>query len=89
MLTPVMLVNFVEQQTRLILHEKFSIEKEIITLQSELKSDLAFDSLDAAELIIELENEFKSAISDEEADDIITVGNIVRHFEKKTANVGR
>jgi acyl carrier protein len=77
-------MNAIEQVTRQVLHEKFSIAYDTITLDTELKSDLGFDSLDAAELVMELENEFKMAISDDEADNIVTVGDIVYFFEKKS-----
>jgi acyl carrier protein len=56
-----------------------------ITLESLLKEDLNFDSLDSMELIISLEEEFDILILDEEAEYFITVQDLIDIVTKKKA----
>ena len=44
--------------------------------------DLGADSLDTVELVMELEDVFKTSIPDEEAEKIKTVGDAVRYIEE-------
>ena len=46
------------------------------------REDLEADSLDLVELIMEFEQEFGGEISDEEAQKIETVGQVVDYVEK-------
>lgn len=46
--------------------------------KSYLKYDFDFDSLDEIELIMEVEEEFSIAISDEEAFKLVTVGDLIK-----------
>ena len=48
----------------------------------DLVNDLAFDSLDKVELIMEFENKFSVHISDDEAEKIKTISDIVKFLEK-------
>lgn len=43
--------------------------------------DLGADSLDAVELVMEIEEEFNMIVSDDEAESVSTVGDIVRIVE--------
>ena len=60
--------------------EQLSIEPEIITMESSFVDDLGADSLDIAELIIALEEEFNIKISDEDALKIVNVKNAVEYI---------
>ena len=53
-----------------------------MTMDTNLIDDLGADSLDVVELIMELEDEFGIAISDEAAAELYTVGRIVEYLEK-------
>jgi acyl carrier protein len=48
-------------------------------MDSRFIEDLGADSLDAVELILEMEEEFGLEISDEDAEKIRTVGDAVRY----------
>lgn len=48
-----------------------------------LKEDLAADSLDVVELALSIEKEFDCRVSDEEGEQMATVGDVVRLCERK------
>jgi acyl carrier protein len=47
--------------------------------------DLGADSLDAVELVMAVEEEFGIEVPDEEAEKLISVGDIISHVEKAQA----
>ena len=63
--------------------DRFDVSEDLITTEAKLGKDLALDSLDAMELIMELENAFNITIPDEEAESIETFGDLVRCIEQK------
>ena len=65
-----------------IIANELNIDEEKITLESSLSEDLGADSLDAVELIMALEDEFGVQVSDEEAQNIHTVNDIVEMVKK-------
>ena len=60
-----------------LLANELSIAKETITMDSEIIKDLGANSLDIVEMIMGLEEEFGIEISDEDAVNLKTVGDIV------------
>ncbi len=70
------------EKVRAIIAEELGIEEEEITLESDLSDDLGADSLDAVELIMEIEQEFDVEIDDSAAQNIKTVKDIVDYLEK-------
>ena len=54
-----------------------------VTLEASIKDDLGADSLDVMDMILELEDEFSMEISDEEAEKINTVQDIVTYIESR------
>lgn len=65
-----------------IVSKELDINKDKIKLESRLAEDLGADSLDAVELIMALEDEFDIQISDEVAQSIKTIGDIVKYLEQ-------
>ena len=61
--------------------EELSVPEEKITMQARLAEDLGADSIDAVELIMNIEDEFSIQVSDEEAQNIKTVGDLVKYVE--------
>lgn len=65
-----------------IIAEELGIEAEEIKLESDLTEDLGADSLDAIELIMEIESQFDIEIADSEATKIKAVSDIVNYLEQ-------
>lgn len=70
------------EKVRAIIANELNIDESKITMDSTLNEDLGADSLDAVELIMALEDEFGVQVSDEDAQGIHTVGDIVKLVEK-------
>ncbi|HBV23261.1 MULTISPECIES: acyl carrier protein [Jeotgalicoccus] len=65
-----------------IIVDKLGIDEEKVTPEASFKDDLGADSLDIAELVMELEDEFDMEIPDEEAEKINTVGDALNFIDK-------
>ena len=66
-----------------LMAEQLGVDKASITPESEIIKDLGADSLDVVEMLLELEKEYGVEITDEQAADIKTVGDIVKLVENK------
>ena len=60
-----------------------------VTWDSKLSDDLELDSLDMVELVMFLEECFAVEIPDEDAGDIVTVGDAIEVIKKAKANKGK
>ena len=65
------------ERVRGILVEQLGVDEEQVTEDASFQGDLDADSLDLVELIMELEDQFGLKISDEDAQQISTVGQAV------------
>ncbi|HEX2376092.1 MAG TPA: acyl carrier protein [Gaiellales bacterium] len=65
------------ERVRSILVEQLGVDEEQVTEDASFQGDLDADSLDLVELIMELEDQFGLKISDEDAQQIATVGQAV------------
>jgi acyl carrier protein len=70
------------EKVRKLIATELNIKEEEIKLESDLTQDLGADSLDAVELIMAIEDEFDVQVSDEEAQNIRTVKDIVDYLSK-------
>jgi len=60
------------------------LEKHIpLKLSDHIAQDLGADSLDAIEITISIEEEFKIEIPDEVAENLLTVGQIIEYVKSK------
>ncbi|MBN1264408.1 MAG: acyl carrier protein [Anaerolineales bacterium] len=64
-----------------IIVELLGVEDSKVTLESRFREDLEADSLDLVELIMAFEEKYGGEISDEEAQKIQSVGDIVGYIE--------
>ncbi|MDC0300965.1 acyl carrier protein, partial [Akkermansiaceae bacterium] len=73
-----------EKVTEIIV-EQLSVTADQVTPESKMIEDLGADSLDAVELVMAVEEEFGIEVPDEEAEKLISVGDIISHVEKAQA----
>jgi len=73
----------VAEKVKLIIAEQLKIKNEKITEEAKITDDLGADSLDMVELIVMLEEDFDIKIADEEAEKIVTVGDVIKCIEDK------
>lgn len=72
-------------RVKAIIVDRLGVDEDKVKLESSFKEDLGADSLDVVELVMELEDEFDLEISDEDAEKINTVGDVVRYIESHKA----
>ena len=73
--------DMVFDKIRDILVEQLSVDKSLVTADTNLMKDLEADSLDAVEIIMGIEEEFGIEIPDDEAEKFQTVGDLVKYVE--------
>lgn len=66
-----------------IIVEQLGVDADKITMDARFREDLEADSLDLVELIMAFEDEFGGEISDEEAQEIKTVGQAVNYLQMR------
>jgi acyl carrier protein len=67
----------VEERVKKIIAEKLSVDLEEVVPEASFVDDLGADSLDLVELIMSMEEEFDTDISDEDAEKITTVQDAI------------
>ena len=73
----------VREQVINLISEQLNVKLDEIKDSSELVGDLGADSLDAVEIVMEIEEEFEIEIPDEDADKFKTVGDIVNYITRR------
>ena len=68
-----------------IIVEQLGVEAEEVTMEASFRDDLEADSLDLVELIMAFEEEFGGEISDEEAQKLNSVGDVVKYLDAQQA----
>ena len=64
-----------------VISEQMGISKDKITMDSSFTKDLGADSLDVFQIISELEDIFDMEFSNEDAENIVTVGDAVAFIQ--------
>jgi acyl carrier protein len=71
----------IQDKVRDIIVEQLGVNPEQVTPEAKFIEDLGADSLDIVELVMALEEEFGIDVSDEEAEKLLSVGDVVRYVE--------
>jgi acyl carrier protein len=64
-----------------IIVDLLNVDEAKVTPESRFREDLEADSLDLVELIMAFEDKFGGEISDEDAQQISTVGDVVKYID--------
>ena len=73
-------MSSVEDRVKKIVVEQLGVKEEEVTNEASFVDDLGADSLDTVELVMALEEEFKTEIPDEEAENINTVNQAIEYI---------
>ncbi|MDD7020958.1 MAG: acyl carrier protein [Aeromonadales bacterium] len=74
--------NSIEERVKKIIVDQLSVKPEDVVPAASFVDDLGADSLDTVELVMALEEEFKTEIPDEDAEKINTVQAAIDYIEK-------
>jgi acyl carrier protein len=69
------------EEVKEIIVELLNVDESKVTLEARFREDLEADSLDLVELIMAFEDKFGGEISDEDAQKISTVGEVVQYID--------
>lgn len=70
------------EKVKELVAEQLGIEKDTITVESNIIEDLGADSLDTIEMLMTLEDEYGISIPDDKIGQIKTIGQIVELIEE-------
>ena len=68
-------------RVKTIIIDQLGVDAEKVTMEADFRADLEADSLDLVELIMAFEDEFGGEISDDDAQNITTVGKAVAYLK--------
>lgn len=71
------------ERAKNIIVELLGVDPDKVTMEAKFREDLEADSLDLVEMIMAFEEEFEGEISDDEAQKITTVGEVVKYIEER------
>lgn len=71
----------VEERVKAIVMDKLNVTAEQVTEDASFVADLDADSLDQAELVLALEDEFNLQISDKDSENLQTVGKAIAYIK--------
>ena len=70
------------QALKELIVEQLGVDEEKVTMEAAFTDDLGADSLDVVELVMSIEERFNVEISDDQADKILEVKNLVKQYLK-------
>lgn len=78
-----MMVNStVYEEIKQLIVERMGVDASKITPETTFRDDLGADSLDIVELVMEMEDRFGVEVSDDDADNMTTVGKVAAFIEE-------
>lgn len=72
------------EKVKSLLADKLNVaDLDSITMESNVVTDLHADSLDVVDMLMSLEEEFNISVPDDIANELVTVGAIVKYIESQ------
>ena len=72
----------IASRVKAIIVDKLGVDETEVVPEASFTNDLGADSLDTVELIMEFEKEFDIQITDDQAENISTVGQAIKYIEE-------
>ena len=72
----------ISEKVKAIIVDKLGVDENEVVPEASFTNDLGADSLDTVELIMEFEKEFDIQIPDDQAENIVSVGQAIEFIEK-------
>jgi len=72
----------ISSRVKAIIVDKLGVDENEVVPEASFTNDLGADSLDTVELIMEFEKEFDIQIPDDQAENIVSVGQAIEFIEK-------
>ena len=69
------------EKVKALVAEQLDAEADTITESTSITDDLGADSLDVVDLVMAIEDEFSIEIPEDQAENIKTIGDIVKYIE--------
>ena len=71
------------EEVKEIITRYVKVESEKITLESKLNEDLDADSIDIADVVMDIEEKYGFEFSDEDAENIVAIKDLVKVIEER------
>ncbi|MBD3241786.1 MAG: acyl carrier protein [Chitinivibrionales bacterium] len=78
----------IESRIADVIQEVLRVNRDAIKPESRIREDLGADSLDTVTLLMALEDAFKESISDEDAEGLVTVADVVTFVKARAGAQG-
>ena len=69
-------------KVKAILVDQLDVDENKVTMEASITDDLGADSLDIADIVMSIEEEFNVEVPDEQLQNIKEVGDIVKYIEE-------
>ena len=76
------IMSDISSRVKAIIVDKLGVDENEVVPEASFTNDLGADSLDTVELIMEFEKEFDIQIPDDQAENIVSVGQATEFIEK-------
>jgi len=73
----------IDDKVKDIIVEQLGVNAEQVTPTARFIEDLGADSLDTVELVMAFEEEFGAEIPDDQAEKLLTVGDVINYIKEK------
>lgn len=79
---PFTMSDSIEQKVKDIVVEQLNVQPDQVKPEAKFIDDLGADSLDTVELVMAFEEEFGIEVPDEEAEKLVSVGDVIAYVQK-------